>query len=125
MYLFRTPGLLMDPRPFADVGRIFILYLLSKHINVFKACTEDVLAKRATKIAHCHRNDFLFTSLDDGCSDIEPNSMGKANRRLCADVRIHTITCTLVCVDSLTCDCFSCSDCLQSQVEENGRHLQF
>lgn len=66
--IFRSPGLLLDPRPIADVGRILILYLLSKKTHVFVARAADVLGQRCTTIARTHENDFLFTSLDDGQS---------------------------------------------------------
>ena len=60
---FSSPGLLIDRRLFANIGRFLIAYLLSKSVNVFVAKKDDVVSKRKTEFKPDHLDDYLFTHL--------------------------------------------------------------
>ena len=85
-----SPGLLIDSRLFANIGRFLLAYLLSKTVNVFECEKEEVLSKRKTKFAEAHLDDYLFThsptfrEYDGG--RVSRSGLGQANKQICDQV---------------------------------------
>lgn len=83
------PGLLIDGRYWANLGKILITYLLTKKAKIFKAENEDVMKQRRTDIREECLDDFLFTSVMGSYTgeEISTNAVAQSNKAMATKVK--------------------------------------